>query len=187
VHLYTRVGIVNKNKTFDKIFFDEKYKLLEMLEKYKDKTIYPPSLGLDNKLGILLYGPPGTGKTGTIFCVANWLKKPILLINSLKVKKSTIINSVNELKKTHIIVLDEFDHLLQELKIDDMCTYSGFFGNDHTQYGPDIPSSSVPKKQPSGLFKSNSGKNKTSSLKLLDDTSDDTLPNLIENENKMGV
>ena len=116
---YKKIGIVNKNKTFDKIFFDEKEKLLEMIEKYTNKTLYPPGLGLDNKLGILLYGPPGTGKTGTIFCVANLLNKPILLINSLKLKKSTIISAINEAKKTYIIVLDEFDHLLQELKIND--------------------------------------------------------------------
>lgn len=126
---YKNVGYVNKNKTFDKIFFDEKEKLLEMIDKYQNKTIYPSGLGLDNKLGILLYGPPGTGKTGTIFCVANLLQKPILLINSLKVKKSTIISAVNEVKKTHIIVLDEFDHLLQELKIDNFHYRGGFFND----------------------------------------------------------
>lgn len=127
---YKNVGYVNKNKTFDKIFFDEKDKLLEMIHKYQNKTLYPSGLGLDNKLGILLYGPPGTGKTGTIFCVANLLKKPVLLINSLKVKKSTIISAVNDVKKTHIIVLDEFDHLLQELKINETVTH-GFFSECH--------------------------------------------------------
>lgn len=125
---YKHVGYVNKNKTFDKIFFDEKGKLINMLERYRKRKIYPESLGLDNKLGILLYGPPGTGKTGTIFCVANYLQKPIMLINSLKVKKSTIISAVNELKRSHIIVLDEFDHLLQELKMEDN-KHSGFFSN----------------------------------------------------------
>lgn len=123
---YKHVGYVNKNKTFDKLFFDEKNNLLEMIEKYQTKTMHPTGLGLDNKLGILLYGPPGTGKTGTIFCIANMLKKPILLINSLKVKKTTILTAINDMKKTHVIVLDEFDHMLEELKMSDL-KHSGFF------------------------------------------------------------
>lgn len=135
---YKQVGFVNKNKTFDKIYFDEKDKLLEMIEKYQSKTIYPSSLGLDNKLGILLYGPPGTGKTGTIFCVANLLQKPILLINSLKVKKSTIIAAVNDVKKTHIIVLDEFDHLLNELRVSSTPAYGGFFSEAYSYHHTQI-------------------------------------------------
>lgn len=182
---YERVGYVNKNKTFDKIFFDEKEKLLIMLEKYKNKTIYPSSLGLDNKLGILLYGPPGTGKTGTVFCVANMLQKPILLINSLKVKKTTIISAVNDVKKTHIIVLDEFDHLLDELKSDDLNDITGGFFSDTcpiTHCGPSQPIQSA--KKPSS--KSSKSANSSNSLTTTStsEPDDDELENLDENEKK---
>ena len=67
----------------DKIYFDEKSHILEWLDKFQQKTMYPKSLCMTNKLGILLYGPAGTGKTGCISAIANKLHRDILIINSL--------------------------------------------------------------------------------------------------------
>jgi len=99
---------INPDKTFNKLFFREKENLINALNKFSTGNLYPKSLGLDNKLGILLYGPPGTGKTGTITAIANLLKRNIITyggISSLLEGSSSFINN-------SILVLDEFDYIL---------------------------------------------------------------------------
>lgn len=39
---------VNPNKTFDTLFFTEKERIIKMLDKFKNKTLYPKGLSLDN-------------------------------------------------------------------------------------------------------------------------------------------
>lgn len=75
------VGHVSPHKTFDRLFYDQKQQLIELLKKFQSKTMYPSNIPMDNKLGILLYGPPGTGKTGTISAIANMLKLHMRVIN----------------------------------------------------------------------------------------------------------
>ena len=106
-------GLVNKNKLFDNLYFDQKENLILMLNKFKDNNMYPKKLSLDNKIGILLYGPPGTGKTGCISAIANYLNRDILLIN---ISLSNVIpfNEIREKQTTHIIVFDEFDYLMSK-------------------------------------------------------------------------
>jgi ATP-dependent Zn protease len=115
-----KIGSVSPNITFDKIFFDEKQHLLEVLDKLQNKKLYPKSLCLANKLGILLYGPPGTGKTGCISAIANLLNKHILIVNSLNLNsdnsKQKFTSIINNYKRDTIIVLDEFDYLLSSDK-----------------------------------------------------------------------
>lgn len=111
-----KTGLVSPNITFNKMFFEEKEHLLEILDKYENKTLYPQGFCLANKLGILLYGPPGTGKTGCITAIANKLKKNILIVNSLNLNhdesKRKFMDVMNSHKSNTIIVLDEFDYLL---------------------------------------------------------------------------
>jgi hypothetical protein len=71
------VGICYKSnislkKTLDNIFFDDKIKLINILDKFKNNLLYPPNVTMDNKLGIFLYGPAGTGKTGLVSAIANY-------------------------------------------------------------------------------------------------------------------
>lgn len=80
------VSYISPNKTFDKLFFDQKTEVMEMVQKFKTKTLFPPHLPLDNKLGILLYGPPGTGKTCFLSAMANYLNRNIFLLDMKKIK-----------------------------------------------------------------------------------------------------
>jgi hypothetical protein len=109
-------GTVNKNKVFDKLHFDKKEDIITLLDKFKSKTLYPDSLSLDNKLGFLFHGPCGTAKSGTCSAIANYLDRDILLLNSLMTlsARDVILTSIESCRKTHVIVLDEFDHILCE-------------------------------------------------------------------------
>lgn len=113
-------GKISENIVFDKIHFDEKKLILEWLDKFQKKTLYPKSLCMTNKLGILLYGPPGTGKTGCISAIANKLNRNILIINSLDLfgedGKSKFEKLLKDNEKTCVIVLDEFDYILNNNK-----------------------------------------------------------------------
>lgn len=106
-------GKVNTRKTFDKLHFEGKEDLINLLDKFKTNTLYPKSLSLDNKLGLLLHGPPGTCKTGSCTAIANYLDRHILLFSSLlTINKDKALDLIREYKKTHVIALDDCDHIL---------------------------------------------------------------------------
>jgi hypothetical protein len=107
-------GYLSTKKTFDTLFYDDKENLLTILTKFKNKTLYPPNISMDNKLGILLYGPPGTGKTGTISAIANFLKRDVLSINFSEITTCKQFDEAlsNASNKNNIIIFDEFDCIL---------------------------------------------------------------------------
>ena len=79
-----KVDIVNTDfKSFDTIYLresDEK-KLLSVLTKFKSNKELLKSLGLPNKLCVMLDGLPGTGKSSTILTIASYLKKDIYYLS----------------------------------------------------------------------------------------------------------
>jgi hypothetical protein len=115
--LYEIRGDISQNITFENIHFDKKPELLEWVNKFKDGKMYPKGLCMSNKLGILLYGPPGTGKTGCISALANYLKRDIVMINSLNlcdVSKTKLSQRIRDDRRRYIFVFDEFDYLLSD-------------------------------------------------------------------------
>lgn len=110
-------GTVNVNRTFDTLFYDQKDNLVDVLKKFKANTLYPKTISMDNKLGILLYGPPGTGKTGTISAIANFLQRDLLLINFTEITTIAQLDSLltHETIRKYIIVFEEFDCILDVL------------------------------------------------------------------------
>jgi len=106
---------LNTRKNKDSLHFSEMDSLFKMIDKFKSGTMYPTGLSLDNKLGIILHGPPGTGKTGTCMAIANYLNRDILLLSSLvSGRRDAIVDTVKQYQKTHVIVLDEFDYILNQ-------------------------------------------------------------------------
>lgn len=105
---------ISARKTFDTLFYDQKPQLMRLLEKFKTGTLYPDTISMDNKLGILLYGPPGTGKTGTISAIANYLKRDIIVINFAEITKCSELDKQlkPDVAKNVIYVFDEFDCIL---------------------------------------------------------------------------
>ena len=119
------LGNVQINCTFDRMWFDTKNHLMDMLDKCKTNQLYPPSLGMTNKLGILLYGPPGTGKTACISAIANHLNRHILRINSMSEYQleKILLGDLFTFNKTHVIVIDEIDYLLCKQQTDNTSIY----------------------------------------------------------------
>jgi ATPase family associated with various cellular activities (AAA) len=104
------LGKISFTKTFDSMFFTEKESILKLFKGFKEKTLYPKHLPIDNKLGILLYGPPGTGKTGFISALANFLEKPVIMIDMSRVKtRSSLDVLFGNYGKDYILVFEEFD------------------------------------------------------------------------------
>jgi DNA replication protein DnaC len=118
---------INTKKTFDTLYIDNKHEIIDLIDKFENNKMYPPAYHLDNKLGLLLYGPSGTGKSGFVTCLANKLQRSILLIDSFNHSKNLILNTINKYKKTHIIVLDEFDKLLENIGKYDEVNFSSLF------------------------------------------------------------
>lgn len=111
------VGKISKNKTLDKLYYDQKNDLVELVNKFKKGNMYPKTTSIDNKLGILLYGPPGTGKTGTILGIANYLNRSILTVNFTKLTKRKELDHIlqPENYSKYIYIFDEFDCILNVL------------------------------------------------------------------------
>lgn len=103
-------GEVELNRDFESLFFTGKREILNVLTNFKEGTLFPKHLPIDNKLGIVLHGPPGTGKTGFIAAVANFLERHILLVNMNRIKTRKELDEVLSYdRKTHIWVFEEFD------------------------------------------------------------------------------
>lgn len=103
-------GTLSSNKVFDTLFFEQKEYIMDILRKFKNKTLYPKHLPVDTKLGIILHGPPGTGKTGFITALANFLERSVYVVHMNKIRtRKEFDAAINMAKKSTIIVFDEFD------------------------------------------------------------------------------
>ena len=74
------------NKTFDKLFFENKEQFIKQIDFFRDNEDYYNKYGIPYTLGISLEGQPGTGKTSIIKCLANYLNRHLVIINLNKIK-----------------------------------------------------------------------------------------------------
>lgn len=72
------------------------------------------------KLNVLLHGKPGTGKTSTIMAIASELNSDVAIVQFTRAINDTkllnAINSVRDLKKCKIIVMEDIDCLFENRK-----------------------------------------------------------------------
>jgi hypothetical protein len=103
-------GHIQPNRRFETMFFEQKDEIVRTLTGFKEKTLFPKHLPIDNKLGILLHGPPGTGKTGFIAATANFLERNVLLVNTSQVRRRKDLDFIFEYNPSrYIFVFEEFD------------------------------------------------------------------------------
>jgi hypothetical protein len=103
-----RVGEINPKKTFDNLFFSQKEEVFNLVKGFKENTLFPAHLPVDNKLGFILHGPPGTGKTGLIAAISNYLQKSVVIIDTARVKTRKALDTVLDMPDK-IFVFEEFD------------------------------------------------------------------------------
>lgn len=76
----------NSSRNFQNLFFEYKCELINKLNFFRDNKEWYNREGHPYTLGIGLYGPPGTGKTSIIKCIANKLKRNLIIIPLSKIK-----------------------------------------------------------------------------------------------------
>lgn len=105
------VGWIHQKKTFDSLFFHDKENIINVLTAFRDKTLFPKHLPVDNKMGILLHGPPGTGKTGFISALSNFLQRPVLMVHMSRITTRKSFDELLDCTRStrHIYVFEEFD------------------------------------------------------------------------------
>lgn len=77
---------------FNTIFFDQKQMLLDKIDFFENNKDWYEQEGHPYTMGIALHGPPGTGKTSVIKCIANQLKRHLIVIPLSKIKTQTQFN-----------------------------------------------------------------------------------------------
>jgi chaperone BCS1 len=121
-------GHVNSKKSFKYLFFEDKERLVNVLDKFNNKTMFPENIPIENKLGLLLHGPPGTGKSAVIQCVANYTKRNIVLVDLSKIKTKKELDEV--------LLLDPNEHLFCFEEIDTVLGCVGQRGSEDVASSP---------------------------------------------------
>jgi hypothetical protein len=90
-------------KTFDTLYLRkvDEIRLISLLDNFNTRSELLQSIGIPNKLCILLEGPTGTGKSSTILTIASYLKKNIYYL------------SFGETIKTNEDLQMIFDHVIK--------------------------------------------------------------------------
>jgi hypothetical protein len=124
-------------KDFDTLYLrkDDKHKLFNSLNMFKNKGHVLQKLGLPNKFNLFLYGMPGTGKSTTISVVANYLQKDIYYVDLNGVETNEHLQMIFEYVNKNvtipgIIVMEDIDAMtnvvlkrsenLSEYKVSDL-------------------------------------------------------------------
>jgi chaperone BCS1 len=85
---------LSDEKTFESLFFQEKEKMLKIVDNFTNKTGKYAIQGYPNKLGLLLYGPPGTGKTSLIKAMAHLTGRSIVNIPLARISTNVELASI---------------------------------------------------------------------------------------------
>jgi len=111
-----KMDLINeKNASFDNLYLSQHqdqqlYNLYSSFIQDKEKL---KSLGISNKLCILLHGEPGTGKTTTIITTASYFGKDIFYISLKNISNDDLKMMFDFISEKHmnqgIIIFEDFD------------------------------------------------------------------------------
>lgn len=113
------IGQINPTRTFDTLVFNKKNEILNTLESF-NKNLNYDNCYIQKNLGFIVYGVPGSGKTSFIKALCNYFKRDAMIFDMTLMSNRTVFSSLfrKSVKQNHVIVFDEFDHILEQLNND---------------------------------------------------------------------
>jgi chaperone BCS1 len=89
--------ILDNNKTFDSLFFQQKEHIINIIDNFINKKGRYEIKGSPHKLGVMLYGVPGSGKTSIIKAIASYTNRHIINVPLAKIETNQeLINIMND-------------------------------------------------------------------------------------------
>jgi hypothetical protein len=113
---------IDKSQTFENIFFEQKNKILDIVNKLQDVE-YFKKRGIKRKVSLLFSGLTGVGKTTCATAIGNQLNRPIIMVPISRVRKNREFERImygetyGDYKVPNsekIILFDELDSLTDE-------------------------------------------------------------------------
>jgi len=109
-YLETRDARFTSTKSFDNMFFEGKKQMLNILDNFMQKKDMYHRLGLPYTMGFLLHGQPGCGKTSAIKCIARYMKRDIMIVDTALIKTRENLETVFDRPRHNtIFVFEEID------------------------------------------------------------------------------
>jgi AAA+ superfamily predicted ATPase len=98
----------------------DKLKLLNVVDKFKNKKHVYEQLGIPHKLCMMFHGAPGTGKTTSIKAIATYLSKDLYFVNLKNIRTNSelksIFDHINDKCNGGVIVFEDIDVMTDVVK-----------------------------------------------------------------------
>jgi hypothetical protein len=112
------IRTVQQVKSFDHLFFEDKQKVIDDLNKFVERRDLYVKKRINYKRCYLFYGPGGTGKSSMAAAIADHLGHDLYVINLANVKSDqALIHLATEIPKKSTVVMEDIDCVLKKRSV----------------------------------------------------------------------